>query len=90
MKRTDKNQQTRKQTKAESDEGDLKLVHVVPIRFRLSNRQLAHQLSLPEILDFGVNQFSQTFEVDTTLSSGSHEKVPPDSGSGDRVVDTEL
>jgi len=80
----------RKQIKAEENEGDLKLVHVVPIRFRLSNRQLAHQFPLPEILDFGVNQFSQTFEVDAALGPGSHEQVPPDSGSGNRVVNAEL
>ena len=58
--------------------------------FRLSDRQLAHQFPLPEILDFGMNQLSQTFKVDATFGSGSHEQIPPDSGSCDRVVDAEL
>ena len=87
---TDKSQRTRKQTKGERLGGHLKLVHAVPIRFRLPNRQLAHQFSLPKILDFGVNKFSQTLEVETTLGSGSHQQVPPNCGSGDRVVDPDL
>ena len=37
-----------------------------------------------------MNQFSQTFKVDTAFGSGSHEQVPPDSGGGDRVVNAEL
>lgn len=69
---------------------DYWLVHIVPIGLRLSNRQLAHKLPLPEVLDFGVDQFSQTLEVDAALSPGSHEQVPPDPGSSDRVVNTEL
>ena len=67
---------------------NLCLVHIVPIRFRLSNRQLAHQLSLPEILNFGVNQVSQTLEIDAALGPGSHQQIPPDSCGGDRVVDS--
>jgi hypothetical protein len=76
------------------EKGKLKVVrnsvHIIPSGFWLPNRQLAHQLSLPEILDFGVNQISQTFKVDAALSPGTHEQVPPDSSGGDRVVNAKL
>ena len=55
--------------KKRGDELNMGLVHIVPIMLRLSNRQLSHQLSLPEILDFGMDQLSQTLEVNAALGS---------------------
>ena len=35
-------------------------------------------------------QSHQTLGVDAALSPGPHKRIPPDSGSGDRVIDPEL
>ena len=59
--------------------------HIVPAGCRLPDGQLAHQLFLPYVLDFGVDQLSRALQVDAVLSPGPPKQIPPDSGGGDRV-----
>jgi hypothetical protein len=65
------------------------LIRPLPTRIR-RRRELTQYFTLPQVLHFSIDQIPQALEVQAPLSTRSHEQVAPDSGRGDRIVNTEL
>jgi hypothetical protein len=65
------------------------LVHI-PYGSRCSDRKFAELLFLSQILDLGIDQVSEPFQVQTSFSTRSHEDVAPQSASRHGIIDSEL
>jgi len=47
-------------------------------------------LLAPNALDFLSNEVTEPLKINETVSLGAHNKIAPDSGCGDGVVDLKL
>lgn len=65
-------------------------MEVFPSWAGTSDRQLAHLLPLLQVLDFGIDEVTESLQVNTAFRARAHENIAPDSGGGDGVVDRKL